>query len=297
MHQPKQTMKMNLKKAQKEFVQDLYDRKKSSLTASAYSKDLDQLIKYLFERDITAVEEVLPQHLEDFLQSLYTAKKLSPKSVSRKINSIKSFYKYLNTQGYIPQNVAQGLIHPQLETKTPKIFGRTEILALRECARKDPKTHAMVELMLQTGIRISELSGMETAHLDLGEPAKLFVPQRESQRERIIPLNNKAKEALQVFLGIERQIESPHLFTTKSGKAILIRNIRSSMERLFKHAGLKGAKVNDFRHTFTGHQLAMGVSLQTVCRVAGHKTLTTTEKYLKYMDIKKPGNKEVLEEL
>jgi len=288
---------MNLKKAQKEFVQDLYDRKKSSLTASAYTKDLDQLIKYLFERGITAVEEVLPQHLEDFLQNLYDSKKLSPKSVSRKINSIKSFSNFLLTKNYLNKNPAKDIKHPQLETKTPKIFSKTECLALRECARKDPKTHAMVELMLQTGIRISELAGMEVVHLDLGEPATVFIPKRESQKERVIPLNNKAKETLKEFLEIGRQVESPFLFTTKSGKAILIRNIRSSMERLFKRAGLKGAKVNDFRHTFTGRQLAMGVSLQTVCRVAGHKTLTTTEKYLKYMDIKKPGNKEVLEEL
>ena len=91
-------MKTNLKKAQKEFVQDLYDRKKSSLTASAYTKDLDQLLKYLFDHDITAVEETSSQHLEDFLQNLYDAKKLSPKSVSRKINSIKSFSAFLPRQ-------------------------------------------------------------------------------------------------------------------------------------------------------------------------------------------------------
>lgn len=290
-------MKTNLTKAQKEFVQDLHDRKKSSLTASAYSKDLDQLITYLFEHGITAVEDVSAQQLEEFLQNLYDAKKLSPKSVSRKINSIKSFSNFLLEKNLVTINLAKAIKHPQLETKAPKIFSKTECMALRECARKDCKTQAIVELMLQTGIRISELAGMETAHLDLGEPATVFIPKKESQKERVIPLNKKAVSALKEFLEVERQIESRFLFTTKSGKAILIRNIRSSMERLFKRAGLEGAKVNDFRHTFTGHQLAMGVSLQTVCRVAGHKTLTTTEKYLKYMDIKKPGNKEALEEL
>ena len=290
-------MKINLTRAQKEFVQDLHDSKKSSLTASAYSKDLDQLIKYLFNRGITAVEEVQPKHLEDFFQSLYDANQLSPKSVSRKINSIKSFFRYLASKGYAPQNMAQSLKHPQLETKTPKIFSKTECLALREAARKDLKTHTMVELMLQTGIRISELAGMEVTHVTLEEPATVFIPKKESQKERIIPLNSKAKSALADFLAAEERIESPFLFATKSGKAILIRNIRSSMERLFHRAGLRDAKVNDFRHTFTGHQLAMGVSVQTVCRVAGHKTITTTEKYLKYMEISKPGVKEVLEEI
>ena len=290
-------MKTNLKKAQKEFVQDLYDRKKSSLTASAYTKDLDQLLKYLFDCGVTAAEEMSSQHLEEFLQNLYDAKKLSPKSISRKINSIKSFSAFLVARSYLDTNLAKDIKHPQLITKAPKIFSKTECLALREVARKDPKTLAMVELMLQTGIRISELAGLEVDHLDLGKLSTLFIPQRESQKERVIPLNNKAREALQKFIETERQIDSTFLFTTRSGKAILIRNIRSSMERLFKRAGLKGSKVNDFRHTFTGQQLAMGVSLQTICRVAGHKTLTTTEKYLKYMGIKKSGTKEVLEEL
>jgi len=290
-------MQLNLTKAQKNFVQDLYDRKKSGLTAAAYAKDLDQLISYLCDYGVTAVGEVTPEHLEKYLLHLYDVKKLSPKSVSRKINSIKSFYKYLTAQGHATHNIANGLKHPKLETKTPNIFGTTECLALRECARKDPKTLAMVELLLQTGIRISELSSMEIGHLDLGEPATVFIPKKESQKERVIPLNNKAKQALQNFLELDRQVPSPFLFATKSGKAILIRNIRSSLDRLFHRAGLRGAKVNDFRHTFTGHQLALGVSLQTVCRVAGHKTLTTTEKYLKYMAIKKPGTKERLEEL
>lgn len=297
MPQLKQNMKTNLKRVQKEFVQNLYDTKKSGLTALAYSKDLDQLISHLFSTGITAVEEMSPQHLEDFLRNLYSTSKLSLKSVSRKINSIRSFCGYMHTKGYTPQNLAKDIKHPKLETKAPKIFSKTECLALRESARKDLKTRAMVELMLQTGIRISELAAIEVSHVDLGDPATIFIPKKESQKERVIPLNSRIKDVLKEFVELGQRIESQFLFSTKSGRAILIRNIRSSMERLFKRAGIKDAKVNDFRHTFTGHQLAMGVSLQTVCRVTGHKTLTTTEKYLKYMDIKKPGTKEVLEEL
>jgi site-specific recombinase XerD len=290
-------MKMNLKKAQKDFMQNLRDNNRSSATVAAYNKDLDQLVKHLLERSVTSVDEVDIKHLDGFIKELYDAFNLTHKSVSRKINSIKSFYKYLTAQGYITKNPADELKHPKLEPKTPKIFSKVEYMALREVSRKDLKSYAIVELLLQTGIRISELSLLEVAHLDLGESATLFIPKRESQKERIIPLNARARETVKKYLDERMQKDSPYLFSTKSGKAMLIRNIRSSIDRIFKRAGLENAKVNDFRHTFTAHQLMMGVSIQTVCRVAGHKTMATTQKYLKYVNIDKAGKKEVLEEL
>lgn len=289
-------MKTAITKAHKDFVQHLHDGGKSTSTILAYSKDLDQLTKHLFDKGITAVDEITSQHLTDFIQGLTDAGKLTQKSVSRKINSIKSFYRYLAVTGLADKNVSSVLVHPKLEAKDPKIMSLVEYMALREVARRDTKLYTMVEVLLQTGIRISELSGLEVAHLDLTESATLFIPKRESQKERVIPLNKKAKESIQKFIA-ERQISTGFLFSTKSGKPILIRNIRASMERLFKRAGLSDVTVNDLRHTFTAHQLAKGVSLQTVCRVAGHKTLSTTQKYLKYLKMNKGGSKENLEEL
>jgi len=289
-------MKVNIKKAQKDFVQNLQERGKSSSTILAYSKDLDQLTKYLFGKGVTAVEEITSEHLISFVKEIAEASKLTQKSVSRKINSIKSFYRYLMAGGLVQENVSSALKHPKLESKDPKIMSKMEFMALREVARRDIKLYTMVEVLLQTGIRISELSGLEVAHLDLGESATLFVPKRESQKERIVPLNKRAKEALQKYLA-EQQENSPFLFATKSGRATLIRNIRASMERLFKRAGLKDVTVNDLRHTFIAYQLSAGVSINTVCRVAGHKTLSTTQKYLKYLKMAKAGNKEALEEL
>ncbi len=289
-------MKTSITKAQKDFVQYLHDTGKSTSTILAYGKDLDQLNKHLFEKGVTAIDEITPEYLVNFITELSDNGKLTQKSVSRKINSIKSLYKYLTTSGIADKNVAATLIHPKLETKEPKIMSRVEYMALREVARRDVKLYTMVETLLQTGIRISELSGLEVAHLDLGESATLFIPKRESQKERVVPLNKRLKDSVQNYL-LERQVTNGFLFATKSGKPILIRNIRASMERLFKRAGLTDVTVNDLRHTFTAHQLAQGVSLQTVCRVAGHKTLATTQKYLKYLKLEKPGTKETLEEL
>ncbi|MBU0649697.1 tyrosine-type recombinase/integrase [Patescibacteria group bacterium] len=289
-------MKVNVKKAQKDFVQNLQREGKSTSTILAYNKDLDQLADYLVTKDITAIEDVKAEQLTGFIKAIAESSKLTPKSVSRKINSLKSFYKYLTTKDLVDTNVAEVLTHPKIETKEPRVLSKLEFMALREVARRDIKLYTMVEVFLQTGLRISELSGLKVEHLDLNEPATLFVPKRESQKERVVPLNKRVKEIIQNYLDV-RQGDSPYLFATKSGRPLLIRNIRASMERLFKRAGLTGVTVNDLRHTFISHQLQRGVSVNTVCRVAGHKTTSTTLKYLKYLKLDKNGSKETLEEL
>lgn len=289
-------MKTAITKSHKEFVENLKRAGRSTSTILAYSKDLEQLTKYLFDKGVTAVEEVTVEHLADFIKKLSESGKLAQKSISRKVNSIKSFFNYLTNVEKIHANPAQTLTHPKLEAKAPKILSTLEYMALREASRRDIKLYTMVEVLLQTGIRISELSNLEVTHLDMGEQATLFIPKKESQKERVIPLNKRIKEQIQQYIK-EKNIKEGYLFATKSGKQILIRNIRATMERLFKRAGLSGVSVNDLRHTFTAHQLEKGVSLQTVSRVAGHKTLATTQKYLKYLKLEKPGNKETLEEL
>lgn len=289
-------MKTAITKSHRDFVENLKSAGRSTSTILAYSKDLQQLTKHLFDKGVTAVEEITSDHLTDFIKELSETGKLAQKSVSRKINTIKSFFNYLIRVEAIQTNPAQALTHPKLEPKEPRILSTPEYMALREVSRRDIKLYTMVEVLLQTGIRISELSGLELGHLDLGDKATLFIPKRESQKERVVPLNKRVKEQIQQFVK-EKNIAGGFLFSTKSGNQILIRNIRATMERLFKRAGLKGINVNDLRHTFTAYQLEKGVSLETVSRVAGHKTQATTQKYLKYLKLEKPGNKETLEEL
>ena len=294
---PKQKVNMDIQRAHKEFVQDLCDQKRSVYTILAYQKDIDQLIDHLLKAGVTKASEAKVDHLVKYIDKLYVVDGLTPKTVSRKINSIKTFFKYLAKKGALEENIAYQIKHPKLEKKAPRILSRVEYNALRETARKDSKYLTMVEVLLQTGVGISELAGIEKTHLDLSDKPTLFVPKRESQKERIIPLSKKTTDILQKLLEEHKHKESKYVFSSKSGKALLIRNIRGAMERLFEKTGLENVTVNDLRHTFTAHQIKAGVSLQTLSRVAGHKTLATTQKYLKYVELDKAGNKELLEDL
>ena len=149
---------------------------------------------------------------------------------------------------------------------------------------------------MQTGIRIGELSKLRKEDINL-EGANLHVPVFEGTRERNIPLNQAGIDAVKNYLEIRPKSQSQSLFITKTGKPLLIRNIRSAIDRYFKAGGIEGTKVNDLRHTWVAHQLQAGASLVVVSKLAGHKRLSTTEKYLQFVQGQNGVSKVKLEEL
>jgi len=187
----------------------------------------------------------------------------------------------------------------------PRILSKIEYRALRDAARGDLRIYAIIELLLQTGIRIGELAQLKIEDLDLeGESPTLHVPAAEGSVERIIPLNKPAVVAVQNYLAIRPKTQSDKssiatkaLFITKTGRPLLVRNIRTAIDRYFKMAGIKGAKVNDLRHTWVAHHLSSGTSLTLISKLAGHKRVSTTERYLQFIQGRSSESKVKLEEL
>lgn len=274
------------------FVEFLRSSKKASATTIAYKKDIDQLLEYLNKAGKHNIKDVTTEDLNSFLALLHT-QNYTPKSVSRKINSIKTFYRFLVLSKYTDNNVAAAVLHPKFDTKAPRILTRMEYRALRDAARTDPRIAAVIELLLQTGMRIGEL-----AALSLNSVSDNFIkiPPIEAHIERDVPLNKAAKAAIDNYLAARPKVQNQALFITKTGRPLLIRNIRTAIDRYFKIAGIAGAKVNDLRHTFIAHHLAAGTSPILVSKLVGHKRISTTEKYLEFIkDL--PAEKVKLEEL
>ena len=140
--------------------------------------------------------------------------------------------------------------------------------------------YAIIELLLQTGIRIGELAALRMEDI---QGDGLHISPIEKHEERNVPLNKPAKEALTRYLSARPKVEDTHVFITKSGKPFLVRNIRTAIERYFRLAGIEGAKVNDLRHTFVAHHIKHGVSLVLLSKILGHKRISTTERYLDYV--------------
>lgn len=270
---------IGLRNAHDEFKNYLHGNQKSNSTIVAYGKDIDQLISFLEELKRANIHEVTKEDLDAFLAKL-AQEGYTPKSVSRKINSTRTFYRFLKISEYITDDPSLLVSHPKYQLAPPRILTPTEYRALRDAARNDARMFAVIELLLQTGIRIGEL-----ANLKLSDIAKdtLHISPFEKHEERNVPLNKRAKEALDRYLELRPKVTDEHVFVTKSGKPFLIRNIRTAVERYFRLAEIKSAKVNDLRHTFVAHHLKHGVSLLVLSKVLGHKRLSTTERYLQYV--------------
>lgn len=288
---------ISLSDARQQFIGHLKGKGRSSATILAYGKDIEQLVDYLKQEGIEDASSVTTENLKGFMNKLvkegYTAK-----SVSRKTNSTKTFFKFLKTSNLTKSDPAQALEHPTFETKPPRILSKLEYRALRDAARGDVRMSAVIETLLQTGMRIGELSKLtvDDVHLDIENP-NIYIRPEEGSVERTVPLNRPAVEALRKYLEIRPKTISKALFVTKTGRPLLVRNIRTAIDRYFRLAGIKGAKVNDLRHTWVAHQLQSGLSLLVVSKLAGHKRISTTEKYLQYIPSRTAEDKIKLEEL
>lgn len=267
---------------QQAFVEHLKEKGRAHATILAYGKDIEQLVTFAQQQNATHPKSVTDETIEAFKKDLskqgYTAK-----SISRKINSIKSFFRFLKQKSIIDTNPASEISHPKLESTAPRILNKMEYRALRDACRNDERLSAIVEILLQTGIRISELAGLTLEDVD-SDFKKIRINSDQPHEARTIPLNKSASKALENYMHARPVTNTKNLFVTKTGKPFLIRNIRAAIDRYFRIAGIQNAKVNDLRHTFIAEQLSAGTPLVYVSKLVGHKRLTTTEKYLKFLD-------------
>lgn len=275
-------MQKLLSEAQAQFVQSLQDAGKARATVLAYGKDVEQLVEFVATLGKLNLGEVTSEDIDAF-KELLKKQRYTGKSISRKINSIKAFFRFLIAEKLINTNPAEIIAHPKFDQTPPRVLSRIEYRALRDATRGDARMYAVVELLLQTGMRISELAAMQLTDVDFERNIITITPQN-SRGGRKVPLNTAGKKALLEYLEVRPRAREKTFFLTKTCRPFLVRNIRTALDRYFRLAGIKDAKVNDLRHTFIAEQLKAGTPLVYVSQLVGHKRITTTEKYLKLID-------------
>ena len=275
------------------FIADLKDKDRSPSTILAYGSDLEQLAEFTESKNIARVEQIRAKDLDSFRDHLL-AHKYTPKSASRKLNAVKTFFRWLKDEGYITKDVSQNVSHPKIDAPDPSFLSPIEYRALRDIVRSDSRIGAIVELILQTGMRISEVANLKFTNLKKDE---VLVEAYATQPERRIPLNNSAKGSIEAYLRVREDTDSPFLFVSKSGKPLAVRNIRASIDRYMQKANISNFSVNDLRNTFIIENIKRGVDLVTISQAAGHKRLSTTERYMELAETKESGHKPNLEEL
>ena len=275
------------------FIESLKTKGRSPATILAYRSDLSQLVDFLVAKSKVLPDQVRPDDLDSFRDTLL-AEKYTPKSVSRKLNAVKTFFRWLISENVVTTDPSSSVAHPKIENSLPKFLTQMEYRALRDVTRADVRIAAIVELILQTGLRISEVASVKTADIKNGA---MKIDAFATQPERTIPLNKPGQDALNSYLTIRPKSDSVYVFISKNGKPLAVRNIRASIARYVQKAELPNYSVNDLRTTFIVENLKAGVDLILLSQVTGHKRLSTTERYLELAQITDPGKKQALIEL
>ncbi len=275
------------------FIENLSQKGRSPATILAYRADLEQLVDFLLKKDKVLPDQIRHPDLEAFRDALL-AEKYTPKSVSRKLNAVKTFFRWLISENHIIADPSVGVAHPKIEPTLPKFLSQLEYRALRDVVRNDIRIATIVEIILQSGMRISEVANLKLANLK-GDVIKIDA--YATQPERIIPLNKPAREALKLYLAVRPKSDSRFVFVSKNGKPLAVRNIRAAIDRYMQKAEIPSYSVNDLRTTFIVENLKAGVDLVLLSQVVGHKRLSTTERYLELAGVKEPGKRQALAEL
>ena len=260
------------------------EKKASPNTLSSYLRDVRQYLNWLEEAGISPAQAVHAD-VEAYTRSM-TAHGKSAATVTRCQASLKSFYNWLIEIGQVGENPARGLTQTKVERKLPHILTSREVeLFLEQPDPTDAKgcrDKAMLELLYATGIRVSELIGLDLENLNLSAG---FIRCASRGKERIIPLYQAAVRALQNYLDRVRpqMVEHPDekaLFVNMSGE----RMSRQGFWKIIKHyqekAGIqKDITPHTLRHSFAAHLLENGADLHSIQEMLGHADISTTQIY------------------
>ncbi len=268
-----------------------YERNYSPHTVLGYQRDLSEFRKYLQVGSAALPELAAIDHItiRDFLGHLYRRGN-KKSSVSRKLATLRSFFRFLHGRGQISANPARLVQTPRLETRTPRFLSESEMGKVLELPRADtPKgirDRAIFELLYASGVRVGELVGMNLEDLSLEE--KLVKVRGKGRKERIVPFGEPARRALREHLAARRQLlsrrpgvaEPNALFLNLRGGRLTARSI----QRIVRETVTRAAQALDvhphlFRHSFATHLLNRGADLRSIQELLGHQSLSTTQRY------------------
>jgi integrase/recombinase XerD len=266
-------------------------------TLLAYRRDLSDFLAFLSAR-ATSLRTAKPADVGAYLREL-AARGMAPASRARRLAAIRQFYRHLTAEGFVAEDPSHGFAGPKLGRAIPKILSIAEVDRLLAAARARTSTttgqerrralrlHALLETLYATGLRVSELVALPRSVLT-GDGRVLTV-KGKGGRERMVPLNRAASEALERFiaaLGASREdaARAPEawLFASRSASGHLTRQrLAQELKEVAAEAGIDPERVSPhvLRHAFASHLLDRGADLRSLQQLLGHADISTTQIY------------------
>lgn len=246
-------------------------------TVLNYKLDLIEFFDFIKDAPIEGVDYLL---LRKYLAHL-RQDNLKPRTMSRKLSSIRSFFKFLQRENLITQNPSTLLMSPKLDKTLPKFLTESEVSQFIEApdvttefGRRD---RAILETLYSTGARVSELSLLNVEHVDFF--SNIARVSGKGKKERIIPIGDKALKAIKKYIDTRKK-KSSVLFLNKNGTRMTTRGIYNVTDKYIKQVSTTlHVSPHVLRHSFATHLLNRGADLRSVQELLGHVNLSTTQMY------------------
>lgn len=258
-------------------------------TRDAYQRDLIAFEHYLIDLGIREFGEVDKKTILRYIETLNRQKAggLKNSSLSRKISSLRSFYKYLLMQGRVDRNPVIGVLLPSKEKHLPDFLLYEEVNRLLESFdlsdANQLRNRALFELMYASGLRVGEVVNLTLSSLNLSERTLRFVG--KGSKERMVPFYSEAATVLERYLKQSRPILMAHkvhdrLFVNQKGEPLSSRGVEYLLEKSSRLAGIShSVHPHMLRHSFATHLLDNGADLRLVQELLGHASISTTQIY------------------
>lgn len=291
--------KVSIEEAVEEFVFHLEDQAKSSETIYAYRGDLKQLVDFLNNNNLPkTVQEIRPIFIRQIVRHFRRDLGFAPSTAERKLNCYRSFFKFCCQQEWTISNPAQAVDAPKKSKKLPVYLSDNEAERIIKAA--DNASHylalrdrVMIKLLLTTGVRRSELMGLNWKDVDFKN--KTILVRGKGDKERVVPLKDEVLTDMWLYLQSRLPLKNEAFLLSRQGNRLSIYAISLAINRCAMAAGIeKRVTCHSFRHTCATMLIHAGVNIKTTGSILGHEDVQTTLKYLHSSDMQ---NKTAIEEM
>lgn len=273
----------------KNYIEDfldylLIDKKYSPNTIESYARDLEKYYQFQKQREIK-MNQIKKEHIKEYLKYLKESK-MSDKSISRNISSIRTFYKFLLMERVITKSPIELIELPKIKKTLPTVLSTEEVSRLLDITITDAysaRNKAMLELMYATGLRVSELIALKKQDINF-EDAVLKTMGKGS-KERILPIGDYSLDALRVYLDgyrdeLMKKKVTDYLFLNNHGTPITRQGFFKIIKKLAKEKNITTPfSPHTLRHSFATHLLDCGADLRSIQELLGHSDISTTQIY------------------
>jgi len=275
-----------MRKEISQFLSSLkHEKNASPHTISSYKRDLLQLAGYLEEKKVV-LKEIDNVVLRGFLARLQENQN-KRSTMARKLAAIRSFFQFCIKKKWLEDNPAKAVATPKQEKHVPSFLSEDEMAQFLDLPQTtqplDLRDKAALELLYATGMRVSELAGLDLDDLNFSE--RLIRVRGKGKKERLIPFGKKAEDCLAFYIRSRPQInkgniEAKALFLNYRGERLSSRSVERIVDKYIRVTALRRKiSPHSLRHSFASHLLSRGADLRVIQELLGHESLATTQKY------------------